>query len=148
MTKIDNRAVAAAFHDYPSGVRQHLLRLREIVLDVANSHEWIGAVEETLKWGEPSYLVKGGSTIRLGAPKSSAEHFAMYFNCNTKLVDTFRELYSDTLEFEGNRAIVFTVGEPIDTQALRHCVELALRYHHVKKLPLLGACSCRSSGTV
>ncbi len=108
-------------------------------MDTADSHEAIGRVEETLKWGEPSYLVKGGSTIRLGTPRSSPKRFAMYFNCNTKLVETFREIYPDTFEFEGNRAIVFALGDQIDTDALSHCIELALRYHHLKKLPLLGA---------
>ena len=139
MTKIENPSVAAAFGAYPGNVRRQLLRLRQLVVDTANSHEAIGGVEETLKWGEPSYLVKGGSAIRLGMPKSSSERFAMYFNCNTKLVETFREIYPDTFEFEGNRAIVFTLGDRINTDALRHCIELALRYHHLKKLPLLGA---------
>ena len=139
MTRIENPSVAAAFDAYPSSVRRQLLRLRELVVDVADSHEAVGRVEETLKWGEPSYLVKGGSTIRLGMPNSSPERFAMYFNCNTKLVDTFREIYPNTFEFEGNRAIVFALGSQIDTDALRHCIELALRYHHLKKLPLLGA---------
>ena len=139
MTRIENPSVAAAFDAYPSSVRRQLLRLRQLVVDVADSHEAVGRLEETLKWGEPSYLVKGGSTIRLGMPNSPPERFAMYFNCNTKLVDTFREIYPNTFEFEGNRAIVFALGSQIDTDALRHCIELALRYHHLKKLPLLGA---------
>lgn len=139
MTKIENPSVAAAFDAYPGSVRRQLLRLRQLIVDVAESHEAIGRVEETLKWGEPSYLAKGGSTIRLGAPKSSPESFAMYFNCNTKLVDTFREIYPNTFEFEGSRAIVFALGDQIDTDALAHCIELALRYHDLKKLPLLGA---------
>lgn len=139
MTRIENPSVAAAFDAYPGNVRRQLLRLRQLVVDVADSHDAVGRLEETLKWGEPSYLVKGGSTIRLGMPSSSPECFAMYFNCNTRLVDTFREIYPDTFEFEGNRAIVFALGSQIDTDALRHCIELALRYHDLKKLPLLGA---------
>lgn len=106
--------------------------------DVADSNEAIGSVEETLKWGEPSYRAKGGSTIRLGIPNSSPECFAMYFNCNTKLVDTFRQIRPNTFEFEGNRAILFALGRQTDTDALRHCIEIALRYHHLKKRPLLG----------
>ena len=89
--------------------------------------------------GRAELLVKGGSTIRLGMPKSSPERFAMYFNCNTKLVDTFKEVYPNTFEFEGNRAIVFALDDRVDTDALRHCIELALRYHDLKRRPLLGA---------
>lgn len=137
--RIDNSAVAAAFDAYDKPVRRKLLQLRQLIFDVADSHEEIGTIEETLKWGEPSYLTRGGSTIRLGKPKSQPSRYALYFNCNTKLVDTFRELYGDTLQFEGNRAVVFQVGEPMDTKAVSHCIELALRYHSLKKLPLLGA---------
>lgn len=139
MTKIQNPSVVAAFDAYPGSARRQLLRLRQLVLDVIESNEALGGVEETLKWGEPSYLVKGGSTIRLGVPKSPPERVAMYFNCNTKLVDTFREIYPNMFEFVGNRAIVFALDDRIDTNELRHCIELALRYHHLKKLPLLGA---------
>lgn len=146
MTKVENQAVEAAFRAYPGNIRRELLRLRQLVLDVADTHEAISRVEETLKWGEPSYLVKGGSTVRLGTHRSSPERFAVYFNCNTKLVDTFKNLYPNNFEFDGNRAIVFTLGERIDTQALAHCVELAFRYHYVKKLPLLGACPINPHG--
>lgn len=139
MTQIEDPAIAAAFAAYPIDIRRKLLRLRQLILDLADSHEEIGSVEETLKWGEPSYLVKGGSTIRLGMMRSQPERYAMYFNCNTKLVDTFREIYPNTFEFEGNRAIVFAISDQIDTDSLRHCIELALRYHRLKKLPLLGA---------
>lgn len=132
-------SVAAAFDRYPTEVRRHLHDLRRLVLDVADSHDAIGEIEETLKWGEPSYIAKGGSTVRLGMPKTAPQRCAVYFNCNTKLVDTFREIYPSTFSYEGNRAIVFAPGESIDTGALRHCIELALRYHRLKALPLLGA---------
>ena len=58
------------------------------------------------EWGEPSYLVKGGSTIRMDWKKANPEQYAMYFHCKTKLVDTFKELYQDVFKFEGNRAII------------------------------------------
>ena len=41
-----------------------MLRLRQIVLDTASETEGVDALEETLKWGEPSYLTRDGSTIR------------------------------------------------------------------------------------
>ena len=63
----------------------------------------------------------------------------MYFNCNTSLVDKFRELYGDVFMFEGNRAIVFGEADEIPVAELKHCISLALTYHRVKRLPLLGA---------
>ena len=41
-----------------------LLYLRNLIVETAREMEAIAALEETLKWGEPSFLVKKGSTIR------------------------------------------------------------------------------------
>ncbi len=114
------------------------MSLRQLILDVAADTPGVGDVEETLKWGEPSYLVECGSTVRIGWKASRPEYYAVYFNCNTKLVDTFREVYSELFTFEGNRAIVFHRQETVPTRALKHCIALALEYHKKKHLPLLG----------
>ncbi|MGI9205689.1 MAG: DUF1801 domain-containing protein [Woeseiaceae bacterium] len=120
-------------------MRGKLIYLRKLILDVASDTPDIGELEETLKWNEPSYLAEGGSTVRIGWKKSSPEFYAMYFNCNTKLVDTFKEIYSDSLKFEGNRAIVFHRKDTVPVSALKHCIALTLQYHKRKHLPLLGA---------
>ncbi len=96
-------------------------------------------MEETLKWGEPSYLTKGGSTIRMDWKQKSPHQYALYFNCNTSLVETFKSLYRGFFTFEGNRAIVFCETDELPVDALKHCVSLALRYHRLKHQPLLGA---------
>jgi len=88
-------------------MRNKLLFLRQLILDTAAELDAVGAVEETLKWGEPSYITKSGSTIRIDWKRSNPKQYAMYFHCKTKLVDTFKELYRDQFKFEGNRAIVF-----------------------------------------
>ncbi len=139
MDDIENPDVARAYQSYPEDVRRRLMFLRQLIIDVASETPGIGAIEETLKWGEPSYLVTGGSTVRIGWKKTKPSHYAMYFNCNTKLVDTFREIYSESFKFDGNRAIVFNKEDGIPSQALRHCVALSLQYHKLKHLPLLGA---------
>lgn len=136
---VENEAVIRVFESYPDDVRVRLMHLRQLILDVALASTQIDDLEETLKWGEPSYLAKGGSTVRIAWKKVRPEHYAMYFNCNTKLVDTFRELYSDTFRFEGNRAIVFHVQDAMPEEAIKHCIALSLQYHKLKNLPLLGA---------
>jgi hypothetical protein len=138
MVCIENRNVAQKFQSYPDDIRQKLMYLRELILDVASDTPEIGILEETLKWGEPSYLAKRGSTVRIDWKKSSPDHYAIYFNCNTKLVDTFKEIYSDLFNFDGNRAIVFHEKDPVPAVALKHCIELSLRYHSLKHRPLLG----------
>ncbi len=69
--------------------------------------EDVNALEETLKWGEPSYLTKGGITLRMDWKDRALDRYEMYFNCNTSLVDTFKEVYGDVFTFEGNRVIVW-----------------------------------------
>jgi len=133
-----NPNVARKLESYPEDIRCKLVYLRQLILDVASATPEIGELEETLKWGEPSYLVEGGSTVRIGWKESRPEYYAMYFNCNTKLVDTFKEIYSDLLNFEGNRAIVFHREDTVPSEALKHCIALSLRYHKIKHLPLLG----------
>jgi len=130
--------VREKFDSYPEHVKSILLELRSLVLDIVHEQN-LGEVEETLKWGEPSYLVGTGSTVRLDWKEKSPESYFIYFNCKTKLVDTFRELYSNELEFQGNRAIVLRLSEPMPTTILRHCIELSLKYKKVRHLPLLGA---------
>lgn len=112
--------------------------LRQLIIEVASDTPGIGELEETLKWGEPSYLAKGGSTVRIGWKESRPAYYAMYFNCNTKLVDTFKELYPESFNFEGNRSIVFHRKDRVPSDALKHCVAISLQYHKLKHLPLLG----------
>ena len=59
MSKIKNPAVARVFDRYPEPGRKNLIRLRQLVLDAASETEGVETLEETLKWGEPSYLTKG-----------------------------------------------------------------------------------------
>lgn len=124
---------------YPDHIRAEILLLRQLILDAAIETEGVGTLQETLKWGQPSYIAKGGSTVRIGWSASKPNEFAMFFHCATKLVDTFKELYPEQFNYEGNRAIVFEKETAIAVEELKHCISLALTYHKVKHLPLLGA---------
>jgi Domain of unknown function (DU1801) len=133
---ITNAAVHAVFDSYPSALRSKLLALRQLVLDTAAQTEGVGALEETLKWGELAYvtLSKSGSTVRIDR-KKNADRYAMYFNCNTTLVDTFRSLFPGTFTFEGNRALVFEVKDKLPREELAFCIGMALTYHRSKTTP-------------
>ena len=139
MAKIENPEVARVFDGYPEPMRKKMLHLRQIVLNTAAETEGVDALEETLKWGEPSYLNKDGSTIRMDWKARTPNQYAMYFNCNSSLIATFKDVYGDVFTFEGNRAIVFGETDDLPITELKHCISLALTYHRVKHLPLLGA---------
>lgn len=129
-------AVEAVFRTYPESLKAKLLTLRRLIFETARTTEGVGALEETLKWGQPSYLTsetKSGSTIRIDRAKSGPGQYALYFNCQTDLVATFRELYPTELSYGGNRSIILQAKDKIPVPALRHCVALALTYHLNKR---------------
>ena len=123
---------------YPSVPSGKLLLLRELIFRVAEETEGVDFLEETLKWGEPSFLTKHGSTVRIDWKDKNPDQYAMYFKCTSKLIPTFKEVFGDTFKFENDRAIVFKMNEEVPVFALEQCVSAALRYHKVKHLHLLG----------
>ena len=128
-------AVDAVFKAYPPPIKSKLLALRRLIFDTARTTRGVGRLEESLKWGQPSYLTpetKSGSTIRIDQVKSGAGQYAVYFHCQTNLVETFRELYPN-LVYGGNRCILLDATEALPEAALRHCVALALTYHLNKR---------------
>ena len=132
-----NNDVKKKFESIPENIRLPLLSIRQAIFDIVESDK-IGDIEETLKWGEPSYLVKGGSTVRINRQSKSSQKFAVYFHCQTTLIETFKEIHGDLFTYEGNRAIVFNVSDELPMKALKHCLSMALRYHKIKHLSLLG----------
>ena len=127
-----NSDVLAVFDSYPDDIRATLMVLRALILDVASQTEGVGVLEETLRWGEPSYITsesKSGSLIRIHHCASKPFDFAMYFHCGTHLVETFRQEFPSELTFEGNRAITFMLGDELPLDALRQCIVMALTYN-------------------
>ncbi len=122
----------SVFDDLPKAMATRLLALRALVLETAAENSAIGPLEETLKWGEPAYLTsatKSGTTIRINRHKKSDNHYAMYVHCQTDLVERYKQLYGDILKFEGTRAVVFDVDQDVPTEAVKHCLAMALTYH-------------------
>ena len=126
----------ALINSYPEPAKKHLLKLRELIFDLAKSAN-LEEPEESLKWGEPSYRVKGGSTLRMDWKAKTPDEYYLFFVCNTKLIDTFKTVFSDQLQFQGNRAIVLKLGEDIPEKILRTCIEMTFRYHSIKHIDLL-----------
>lgn len=129
-------AVDAVFRAYPKPLQAKLLALRRLIFETAKATKGVGELQETLKWGQPSYLTaetKSGSTIRIDRVKSAANQYAIYFHCQTDLVETFRELYPMEFSYGGNRCIFLDAKDKLPEPALRHCVALALTYHLNKR---------------
>ncbi len=135
-------AVSEVFDSYPDTVSDHLLYLRQLIIETADEIG-INDLEETLKWGDPSYLTKNGSTVRVAWRKSFPAEYGIFFNCKTSLVDTFKEVYPNTFRFEGSRALLFNhddykTNDEFPSIELKHCISLSLTYKSIKHLPMLG----------
>ena len=134
--KFSDSAVAEVFATYAPAPRKKLIELRDIIYQVAATTVGVGTLGEALRWQQPSYLTPetgSGSTIRIDAVKGQPDRYAMYFHCQTGLVDHFKQIYPNTFKYEGNRAMIFNVADELPQDELRHCVSLALTYHQRKR---------------
>lgn len=132
-----NPGIERRFTDYPQNVREKMQHLRALVLETAEE-EGIAELEETLKWGEPSFVTKNGSTLRMDWKEKTPDQYAMYFHCSTRLVETFRIVFDRKFQYEGNRALIFQLNQRIPERELKECIKASLIYHNVKHLITLG----------
>jgi hypothetical protein len=123
--------VESAIADYPDAVRDRILALRAHVWDVAAADPAIGPLEETLKWGQPSYLTmapRTGPTVRIDRIGSGTD-VAIFTHCQTSLVKEFVAIHGDLLETDGTRAVIVPATGAVPWDALREHVRSALLYH-------------------
>lgn len=130
--------VEAVFASYPDGIRDKMQTLRKLVRETAQETQGVDLLEETLKWGEPSFVTRHGSTLRMDWKAKTPDQYALYFQCTSRLVDTFRLVFDTTFRYEGKRAIVFSLHEPIPEMELKQCIKATLQYHKVKGWITLG----------
>lgn len=133
---IESPEVAAVFNKYPEKMREKLMFLRQLIFETAATTAGVGKLEETLKWGEPSYLTpqtKSGSTVRIDWKKRKEDQYAMYFKCTTNLVERFQKKYPTEFKYGGKRSIIFNEDDEIPVKELSDCIGMALTYHLNKK---------------
>ena len=122
----------AKLANYPDTVRDKMQFLRDLVIETAEEISEISEIEETLKWGEPSFLTKSGSTLRMDWKQKAPDQYAMYFKCTSRLVETFKVVFGDKFNYEKNRAIVFQLDQKVPSKDLKKCIKATLMYHKVK----------------
>lgn len=129
--------VAEVFAGYGKDLHAPLQQLRQLIFQVAKKTDGVGKLQETLKWGQVSYLTpssKSGTTIRIGEEKTGG--YALYVNCRSTLVQDWRERYP-SLKYQENRSIIFSADEELPREVLSHCIAMALTYHLRKKRKVL-----------
>lgn len=133
-----NPKVEEVFVNYPNRVRHKMQGLKELVIATAKETEGLDELEITLKWGEPSFISEYGSTIRMDWKARTPNQYVLYFQCTSRLVDTFRLVFGSKFQYEGKRALIFQMDQKIPNAELKACIKAALRYHKVKDQMTLG----------
>ena len=129
-----NTDVLALLRSYPEEIGNALFKLRSLILDTAQQTDAVGEIEETLKWGQPSYLTvrpKTGTTIRIDRDTSGAGDIPLYVNCQSSLVSDWRLLFPE-LTYRGDRSVHFRLSDPWPEDALSQMITMALTYHKAK----------------
>jgi hypothetical protein len=128
-TPFQNLDVAAVYQNYEPEIREKLLTIREWIFETAQSIPQIQHIEESLKWGEPSYRAvhpRTGTSVRLSTHNRDEESFGVYFICTSGMVDIFRLQYGDRLQYDGKRALVFTLKDKLPQTEIQSCIRQAL----------------------
>jgi len=137
--EFDNLEVAMIFDAYPQAMRKKLLSVRQLIFNIAAQTKGVGKVQETLKWGSPSYLTpvtKSGTTLRIDRRSKQPGKYAICVHCQTNLLDQFKDIHGDSFDYDGNRGIVLDVKDRVPVKEVSDFIFLALTYHLRKKRKL------------
>lgn len=124
--------VADVIKCYPVPAQKYAVKLRSLILEIAQNDPHIGALTETLKWREPAYLTeatKSGTTLRFDWKEKHPDKLGVFVNCRTTLIRGFQDMFGDELSFEGNRAIWLDINKPLPRDILTIFISKTLTYH-------------------
>jgi hypothetical protein len=124
-------SVKQVLESYPNAAFEQAQQLRKTIFECANELG-IDDVSETLKWGEPSYLCKQGSTLRFAWYEKNPEVISIFVNCNSKLMSWVQTRHPSVFITVGNREIQLPLDAPWPEESLKDVITLALNYHTFK----------------
>ena len=103
-----------------------LIRLRDMIYATAEADPRIAPIAETLKWGQPAYVSKTGTTLRLGVPKSGG--FGLFVHCQSRVIPDYQAMFPDLDRFDGTRGLLFSSPNEIDETRHTWLIQRALTY--------------------
>lgn len=132
-TPFASAEVGHAFSLFSRAGRQRLLRVRQRIFDLAAGVEAVGAIQESLKWGEPSYVStkrKCGTPIRLRL--AADDTFGLSVHCQTSIIAELKKAHPG-LRYDGSRSLLLPVAVEPPVEVIDQLIRLALTYHRNKR---------------
>lgn len=83
------------------------------------------ALEESVKWGQPSFKAPSGTPVRIGLPKSGG--FGLFVSCSSTVIADYAAMFEG--RFDGNRGVLFESVAEAEGQPLEMLLTRAFRYH-------------------
>ena len=118
-------AVSAAFEALEPALRAQLLDLRALIYDTAAGLD-IPPLDESLRWGQPSYTTPKSTPIRLGATKTGTA--AIFTHCQSRVIPDFRALFPNAFTYDGTRAVHLDPSAALQKDSLQLLITAALAY--------------------
>ena len=131
-TPFASEAVASVYASQPEPQRASLLALRALLFDLAGQLDPVGQVDESLKWGSPSYVSttpRVGTPIRLDRVTNSDVDVGVFVHCQSRVVEHFRLVHADTYRLDGTRGLLLNAHEDLPKDAVVDFMSLVLTYH-------------------
>lgn len=119
--------VQSVIAKFPEDTQAGVLRLRTLIYEVAVATPGVGLIEETLKWGQPAYVARHGSTLRIGHHRQAC--FALFAHCQTNIIAAYAQAFPGWDRLDGNRAVLFDTPRQIEPTRLSKLIAHALTYH-------------------
>ena len=114
---------------WPREARAAFIALRALCHDAAGA-AGVGALEESLKWGQPAWRPlrpRTGATLRALWRDAAPDTLALYVDCKTDLAARMQVVYP-ALGNDGRRTIE-TPLHPLPADALHHLAAMTFTYH-------------------
>ncbi len=126
MTDFQSHKIRDVFMRVPDPARSGMLYLRDKLYEIAKTIPATKGLDESLKWGQPSYVPKSGigTPLRLG---QTDEGFGLFVHCQTTVISEFASLTSN-VNIDGNRGVLFTSMDEVKGSNLEPMICHAMTY--------------------
>lgn len=122
MVKTD---IQAFYPNYSALEKQKLTELQNLIHEIAEESDI--PLVESAKWGQLSFATPNGTPIRID--RFSDTQVALFVHCQTHLIDDWKSMFAETLNFSKNRAILFQLDASLPEEPLKICIDQAFHYH-------------------